>query len=164
MLYLYWILFFWKNFIDYENIYVIVQILQCHWLNPLPPKCRSDVFRSKMSLRVAPNKVILDNYNLKPTEPLSMNFLNEHDLINLIINNTCLKGERSCIDLTLINRKYSFKNSNSFETGLSHHHCSIYSMVKTTFHKEKSKTLIYCNYKTLFSKLESQENNEYQKL
>ena len=44
-------------------------------------------------------------------------------------------------------------------------------MLKTTFHYEEPKTLIYCDYKTfslekfsfeLFLKLESQENNDYQ--
>ena len=44
-------------------------------------------------------------------------------------------------------------------------------MLKTTFHKEEPKTLIYRGYKTfsvetfsskLFSKFGSQENNEYQ--
>ena len=77
-----------------------------------------------------------------------MTFLNEHDLINLIKNNTCFKGEGSCIDLILTNRKFSFKNSTSFETGLSDHHHLIYSMLKTTFHKEEPKTLIYRDYKT----------------
>ena len=51
-----------------------------------------------------------------------MTFLNEHDLINLIKNNTCFKGKGSCIDLNLTNRKYSFKNSTSFATGQSDHH------------------------------------------
>ena len=55
-----------------------------------------------------------------------MAFLNQHDLINLIKNNTCFKGEGSCIDLTLTNRKNLFKNSASFETGLSDHHHLIY--------------------------------------
>ena len=89
----------------------------------------------------------------------------------MIKNNTCFKGEGSCIDLILTNRKFSFKNSTSFETGLSDHHHLIYSMLKTTFHKEEPKTLIYRDYKTfsletfsseLFLKLESQENNDYQ--
>ena len=115
------------------------------------------------------NKVILGDFNLKPTDPLMMTFLNEHDLINLIKNNTCFKGEGSCIDLILTNRKFSFKNSTSFETGLSDHHHLIYSMLKTTFHKEEPKTLIHRDYKTfsletfspeLFLKLESQENND----
>ena len=56
-------------------------------------------------------KVILRDFNLKPTDPLMMTFLNEHDLINLIKNNTCFKGEGSCIDLILTNRKFLFKNS-----------------------------------------------------
>ena len=99
-----------------------------------------------------------------------MTFLNKHDLINLMKNNTCFK-EGLCIDLILTNRKFSFKNSTSFEAGLSDHHHLIYSMFKTTFHKKEPKTLIYRDYKTLsqekFSselilKLESQENNDYQ--
>ena len=96
-----------------------------------------------------------------------MTFLNEHDLISLIQNNTCFKGEGSYTDLILTNRKSSFKNSNSFEISLSDHHHLIYSMLKTTFHKEEPKTLIYCDYQTfsletfnseLFLKLGSQEN------
>ena len=55
------------------------------------------------------NKVILRDFNLNPTDPLMMTFLNEHDLINLIKNNTCFKGEGSCIDLILTNRKFSLK-------------------------------------------------------
>ena len=62
------------------------------------------------------NKVILDDFNLKPTDPLMMTFLNEHDLINLIKNNTCFKGKDSYIDLILTNQKFSFKSSTSFET------------------------------------------------
>ena len=47
-----------------------------------------------------------------------MTFLNEHDLINLIKNNTFFEGEGSCINLILTNRKFSIKNSTFFETGL----------------------------------------------
>ena len=45
------------------------------------------------------NKVILSDFNLKPTVSLMMTFLNEYDFMNLIKNNTCFKGEGSCIDL-----------------------------------------------------------------
>ena len=86
--------------------------------------------------------MITKSYLVKPTDPLMMT-LNEHDLINFIKNNTCFKGEGSCIDLILTNRKFLFKNSTSFETGLSDHHHLIYSMLKTTFHKEETKALIY---------------------
>ena len=33
------------------------------------------------------------------------------------------------------NRKYSFKNTNTFETGLSNHHHMIYTMIKSAFEK-----------------------------
>ena len=98
-----------------------------------------------------------------------MTILNEHDSINLVKNNTSFKGEGSCIDLILTNQFFSFKNSTPFETGLGDHHHLIYSMLKTTFHKEEPKTLIHRDYKTfsletfspeLFLKLESQENND----
>ena len=56
------------------------------------------------------NKVRLGDFNLKPTDPLMITFLNEHDFINLTKNNTCFKEEGSCIDLILANRKYSFNN------------------------------------------------------
>ena len=56
MVYLYWILFSLKNFLDYEKIDVRIQVLKCHKLTrPTPhPKRHSEVFRSKIDLRVAP--------------------------------------------------------------------------------------------------------------
>ena len=54
MLYLYWILFFLKKFLDYEEIDIKIQILKCHKLSPSPPKRRIDVFRSKIDLLVTP--------------------------------------------------------------------------------------------------------------
>ena len=71
-------------------------------------------------------------------------FMEHHNYYNLIKNNTCFKGDGSCIDLILTNRKYCFKNTSSFETG--NHHL-IYSMLKTTFEKENSKKVTYRNYK-----------------
>ena len=66
-------------------------------------------------------------------------------------NKTCFKGTCSCIDLILTNRKYSFKNTSSYETGLSDHHHLIYSVMKTTFKREEPK-LIYRNYSNFSQK------------
>ena len=52
---LYWILLFLKNFLDFEKIDVRIQILNRHKLNLSPQKPRSDVFRSKIDLQVAPD-------------------------------------------------------------------------------------------------------------
>ena len=63
------------------------------------------------------NKVILGDFNLEPSNPSIASFMNNQNLFNLVKSNTCFKGKGSCIDLILTNRKYSFKNICSVETG-----------------------------------------------
>ena len=99
------------------------------------------------------NYIILGDFNMEPSDSILKTFMQSHNLFNLIKSNTCFKGRGSCIDLILTNRKFCFKNSSTFETGLSDHHHLIYSMLKTTFKKEDSKRLIYRDYKNF--------NNEY---
>ena len=70
--------------------------------------------------------------------------MNNQNLLNLVKSNTCFKGEGSYIDLILTNRKYSFKNTCSFKTGLNDYHHLIYSVMKTIFKSEEPKKLIYC--------------------
>ena len=55
-LYMYWILFFLKNFVDYEKIDVRIQILKRHKLNPQPtPKTSSQWrFSFKIGLQSGP--------------------------------------------------------------------------------------------------------------
>ena len=78
--------------------------------------------------------------------------MKNQNLFNLVKINTCFKGEGSCIDLILTNRKYSFKNTCSFKTGLSDHPHLIYSVMKTTFKSEEHKKLIYRDYSNFSSK------------
>ena len=47
----------------------------------------------------------------------------------------------------LANRKHSFQNNQSFETGFSDHHHLIYTVLKTTFVKVPPKVIKYRNYK-----------------
>ena len=54
----------------------------------------------------------------------------------------------SCINLILTNRKYCFKNTSSYETGISDHHHLIFSIMKTTSASEEPKKFVYCDYKT----------------
>ena len=78
--------------------------------------------------------------------------MNNQNLFNLVKSNTCFKGEGSCVDLLLANKKYSFKNTFSFKTGLSNHQHLIYSIMKTTFKSEEPKKLIYRDYSNFSSK------------
>ena len=63
------------------------------------------------------NKVILGDFDLEPSNPSITSFVNNQNLSNLVKSNPCFKGEGLRIDLMLTNRKYSFKNACSFETG-----------------------------------------------
>ena len=60
------------------------------------------------------NYLIMGGFNMEPTESALSNFLSR--------KNTCFKGTGSCIDLILTNRKYSFKHTESYETGIGDHH------------------------------------------
>ena len=92
------------------------------------------------------NKVVLGDFNLEPLCHSMLLFMNSQNFVSLIKNKKCFKGIGSCIDLISTNRKYSFKKTSSYETGLTDHHHLIYSVMKTTFKCEEPKILIYRNY------------------
>ena len=121
--------------------------------NYRPPKQDSQYSLENLSLiidhysSIYDNHMILGYFNMEPKNPKSASFMNSFNLYNLIKSNTRFKGSGSCIDLILTNRKYCFKHTSTFETGLSDHHHLIYLMLKTTFNKEESKQLIFRDYK-----------------
>ena len=94
---------------------------------------------------ICDNHIVLGDFNMDPSQ-LSA-FMEQYNYYNLIKNSTCFKGDGSCINLILTNRKYCFRNTSSFETGISDYHHLIYLMLKTTFEKEESKKVTYRNYK-----------------
>ena len=98
------------------------------------------------------NKVVLGGFNLEPSSLSMLSFMNSQNFVSLIKTKTCFKGTGSCIDLILTNRKYFFKNTSSYETGLSDHHNLIYSVMKTIFKCEEPKKLIYRNYSNFSQK------------
>ena len=57
------------------------------------------------------------------------------------------KSKGSCIDLFLTNRKYSFKCSDSYETGISDHHHMIYTVLKSCFNNAEPELLNYRDFK-----------------
>ena len=85
------------------------------------------------------NHLILGDFNLEPTDSVLMGFLYNNNLANLIKTNTCFKGTGSCIYLILTNRKFSFKFTSTYETGISDHHHMIYTMLKSCFQNTEPK-------------------------
>ena len=98
------------------------------------------------------NDVILGNFNLEPSNPSIASFMSNQNLFNWVKSNTCFKKEGLCIDLILTNRKYSYKNTCSFRTGLSDYHHLIYCVMKATFKSEELKKLFYPDYSNFSSK------------
>ena len=77
-----------------------------------------------------------------------MNVMDSQSFTNLIKNNTHFKGVGSCLDLILTNRKYCFKNTSSYQTGISDHYHLKFSIMKTKFAPEEPKKFLYRDYKT----------------
>ena len=118
-----------------------------------PPKQNSQYFLENLSSIADYYSSIYDNYifrgdfNMEPNCLALTSFMQSFNLFNLVKTNTCYKGKGTFIDLILTNRKYCFKDSSTFETGLSDHHHLVYSMLKTRFKREESKHFIYRDYR-----------------
>ena len=93
---------------------------------------------------------IIVDFNLEPSNTTLKHFLDSNGLHNSTKGHNCFKGKDSLIDLILTNRKFSFKNTQSFVTGLSDHHHMVYTMLKTTFLKSELKQLIYRDFKNFY--------------
>ena len=112
-----------------------------------PPVQKKQYFLENLSmivdhyLSIYDNHIILGILNMEPSSPILISFILSLNLFNIIKSNTCFKGNGTCIELILTNRKYCFKHSSTFATGLSDHHHLVYSMLKATFKKEELKTL-----------------------
>ena len=90
--------------------------------------------------------LILGDMNMEIHETVLKTRIQERELYSLIKSPTCFKSTRGrCIDLLLTNSKYSFQESHSFETGFSDYHHMIYTILKTTYVKKKTKIIKYRN-------------------
>ena len=104
-----------------------------------PPSQNSEYFlncHTKMIgyfAKICDNQLMLGDFNLESTDSALLRFLDSNSLTNLIKTNTCFKGKGSYIDLILTNRKFSFKFTSTYETGISDHHHMVYTMLKSCF-------------------------------
>ena len=71
--------------------------------------------------------IIIGEFNLKPSHTNLKQFL-------AIKDHTCFKVKGSLTEVMQNNRKFSFKNIQSFGTSLGDHHM-VYVMLKASFHK-----------------------------
>ena len=62
---------------------------------------------------------IMGDFNLEPFTELIETLCNSYDLVNLVKEPTCFKGQPKCYDLILTNCKRNFQNTKALTTGFS---------------------------------------------
>ena len=97
------------------------------------------------------NIILLGDFNSPVTELTRNEFCQTYNLYNLITEPTCYKNPNnpSSIDMILTNRKNSFENSATIETGLSDHHKMIFTMLNSKF-KKKDPKIVNIRYYKIF--------------
>ena len=95
------------------------------------------------------NFILLGDLNSEPTESAVKDFCEIHSCRNLIKDNTCFKNplKLPCIDLIITNRRKSFQNSVTVQTGLSDFHKMTLIVINVFYKKQKTNIVTYWNYK-----------------
>ena len=94
------------------------------------------------------NFLIIGDFNSPVSERNMKEFCETYELDNLIKKPTCYKNPKnpSSIDVMLTNKKSSFQNSTTIETGLSDWHKMTVTVLKTSYKKQDPLTINYRNY------------------
>ena len=101
------------------------------------------------------NFLLLGDFNAEMTDLSLKEFYNLYSLKYLIKKPTCFKNPDNpkVIDLLLTNRRRSFCNSDTLETGFSDFHKLTLTVLKTYFKKQAPKMINYRNYKNFSNEL-----------
>ena len=96
------------------------------------------------------NLLLIGDWNSAVTEKEMREFCETYNLENLIKEPTCYKNPEnpSSIDIMLTNKKLSFQNSMTFETGLSDFHKMTVTVMKRYFKKKDPITITYRDLKS----------------
>ena len=143
---------------DVECIFLEMRIRQSKWLivggyNPHKNKIsyfldhvgrELDKYLSKYE-----NLLLLGDWNCEMNEEEMKTFCETYNLENLIKGPTCYKNadNPSSIDIMLTNKKLSFQNSLTVETGLSDFHKMTITVLKRFFKKKDPVTITYHDLK-----------------
>ena len=143
---------------DIEGIFIELNLNNNKWLlmgGYNPNNERTTYFFNQISkaidmyLKDYENIILIGDFNTTIAETTTSDFCQMYNLQNLINEPTCYKNPKnpSSIDMILTNRKHSFENSTTVETGLSDHHKMIITMMKGKFKKKDPKIINFRCYK-----------------
>ena len=143
---------------DLECTLLEISIRQCKWLVVVgynPQKENIPRFLDRLGGEVDKylckyeNLLMLGDWNSAVTEDAMANFCETYGLENLIKEPTCFKSNEnpSSIDIILTNKKHSFQNSMTIETGLSDFHKMTVTVMKRYFKKKDPIVIEYRDLK-----------------
>ena len=138
---------------DIQAVPIELNINNSKWLL-LPiykPPCQNEAYFLDEIQKVvdfcaksAQNLLLFGDFNMDTTNNMLSSFIDSNGLFSMIRTPTCFKSSQGrCIDLMLTNKKYSFKDTQTFETGFSDFHHLIYTILKSRFTKLPPKTIRY---------------------
>ena len=140
---------------DIQAIPIEINLRKSKWLILSiyrPPRTELSIFLENITkildIYNYDNILILGDFNIEAHDKRMDSFINSHSLYSMNKDATCFKSPNgTCIDLLLTNRKYSFFNTKTFETGMSDYHKMIFTMFKTKHVKLPPKYIRYRCYK-----------------
>ena len=103
------------------------------------------------SIRKYENFLLSGNFNADIMAHSMSEFCEMYNVNNLINKPTCYKNpnNQSSIDVILTNRKRGFESSMAIETGLSDHHKTIITVLKSNYKKRDPLLVNYRSYKKI---------------
>ena len=144
---------------DIECTFLELRIRQSKWLIVAgynPHKKKISYFLEKISQELDKylphyeNLLMIGDWNSAVTETEMKGFCEIYNLENLIREPTCYKNAEnpSSIDIMLTNKRLSFQNSMTLETGLSDFHKMTVTVLKRYFKKKPPITITYRDLKS----------------
>ena len=139
---------------DIECTFLEMRIRESRWLVVVgynPHKDKIKAFLDKISKEVDKfvpkyeNLLMLGDWNSTVSENDMAGFCEMYNLENLIKEPTCFKSDEnpSSIDIILTNKKASFQNTMTVETGLSDFHKMTVTVMKKYFKKKEPIKIVY---------------------
>ena len=121
-----------------------------------PPNQNEDYFLNELGKVIDlysqnyENMIIMGDFNMEPQTKQMEDFIELYDFYNLVKEKTCFKSfPGKCYDLLLTNKKHSFMQTTTVETGLSDHHKLTATVLKSEFVKGEPTVVTYRDYKNL---------------
>ena len=144
---------------DIESIFIELNFRRNKWLlmgTYHPPSQCTNYYYTEIGKALDVYSNSYDNFlligdfnNEKETETNTARFMETYNLKNLVKEPTCYKNplNPSCIDLILTNKSRNFKNTSTFDFGLSDFHKMVVTSFKFNYNPGKPKVMYYRSYK-----------------